>query len=131
MQRRHELTDAQWEAIAPHLPGKDGDSGRTAENNRLFVNAVFWLAKTGAPWRDLPERYGNWNSVFRRFSRWCKNGVWPTVLQLLGSDEDLEELLLDSTIVRAHQHAAGAKGGSRAKLLDAREAGSAQRFMRR
>ena len=110
MRRRHELADSQWELIEPHLPGKAGDPGRTAEDNRLFVNAIFWLAKTGAPWRDLPERFGNWNSVFRRFSRWNANGVWAKVLEALG-DEDLEELMLDSSIVRAHQHAAGAKGG--------------------
>jgi transposase len=131
MRRRHELTDAEWEAIAPHLPGKKGDPGRTAEDNRKFVNAVRWLAKTGAPWRDLPERLGNWNSVFRRFSRWSANGVWQKVLEALGGDEDLKELLLDSTIVRAHQHAAGAKGGNSDRPWDARGAGSAPRFTRR
>ena len=111
MRRRHELTDAQWELIAPLLPGKAGDRGRTAKDNRLFVNAVFWLAKTGAPWRDLPERFGNWNSVFRRFRRWSVKGVWSNVLQALEGDEELEELMIDSSIVRAHQHAAGAKRG--------------------
>jgi transposase len=131
MRRRHELTDTQWEAIAPHLPGKEGDPGRTAEDNRKFVNAVLWLAKTGAPWRDLPERFGHWNSVFRRFSRWSANGVWQKVLEALGGDEELEELLLDSTIVRAHQHAAGAKGGNSDRLWDARGADSAPRFTRR
>lgn len=130
MRRRHELSDTQWEAIEPHLPGKAGDPGRTAEDNRLFVNAVLWLAKTGAPWRDLPERFGNWNSVFRRFSRWAANGVWQNVLEALGGEEELEELLLDSTIVRAHQHAAGAKGGNSARPWDARGAASAPKFTR-
>ncbi len=111
MRRRHELTDAQWKLIEPLLPGKEGDPGVTAADNRLFVNAVFWLAKTGAPWRDLPERFGNWNSVFQRYSRWCAKGVWWEIVEALGGDEDLEELMLDSTIVRAHQHAAGAKKG--------------------
>lgn len=115
MKRRHELSDEQWARIEPHLPGKKGDPGRTAENNRLFVNAVLWIAKTGAPWRDLPERFGEWNSVFQRFNRWCKRGVWERVLEICGGDPDLENLLLDSTIVRAHQHAAGAKKGRRAK----------------
>jgi transposase len=109
---RHELTDEQWESIKDHLPGKKGDPGRTAANNRRFVNAVLWLARTGAPWRDLPVRFDKWNSVFKRYNRWCKRGVWPRVLEALGGDADLEHLLLDSTIVRAHQHAAGAKGGS-------------------
>ena len=111
MRRRHEISDANWEIISPLLPGKEGDPGRTGEDNRQFVNAVFWLAKTGAPWRDLPERFGNWNSVFRRFTRWSKKGVWQRVLEALGGDNDLEELMLDSSIVRAHQHAAGAKKG--------------------
>lgn len=111
MRRRHEITDAQWKVMEPLLPGKPGDPGRSAGDNRLFINAIYWLAKTGAPWRDLPERFGNWNSVFRRFSRWSAKGVWRNILEALGGDEELEELLLDSSVVRAHQHAAGAKGG--------------------
>jgi putative transposase len=109
--RRHELTDEQWEQISLYLPGKKGDPGRTGENNRRFLNAVIWLARTGAPWRDLPERFGKWNSIFQRYNRWCKRGVWERVFEILGEEPDLEHLLLDSTIVRAHQHAAGAKGG--------------------
>ena len=119
MRRRHELTDEQWEQIESLLPGKTGDPGRSGEDNRLFVNAVLWIAKTGAPWRDLPERFGSWNSVFRRFSRWSKAGVWEKVLHALGGDPDLEEVLLDSSIVRVHQHAAGAKGGNSTKPLAA------------
>ena len=111
MKRRHELTDEQWEQIEPLLPARPTDPGKSGENDRLFVNAVLWIAKTGAPWRDLPERFGNWNSVFQRYNRWCKNNVWQGVLEALGEEPDLEHLLLDSTIVRAHQHAAGAKGG--------------------
>jgi putative transposase len=119
---RHELTDEQWDAIKDHLPGKKGDPGRTAANNRRFVNAVLWLARTGAPWRDLPSRFDKWNSAFKRYNRWCKRGVWPRVLEALGGDADLEHLLLDSTIVRAHQHAAGAKGGVITKRSDVRAA---------
>ena len=111
MRRRHELSDAQWERIELLLPGKPGDPGRSGEDNRLFVNAVIWLAKTGAPQRDLPERFGKWNSVFQRFNRWCKRGVWERVFEALHLDPDLEHLLLDSTVVRAHQHAAAGKGG--------------------
>lgn len=111
MLRRHEITDQQWDAIKDFLPGKEGDPGATAKDNRLFVNAVMWIAKTGAPWRDLPERFGNWNSIFQRFNRWCKTGVFQSVMEKL-QDPDLGVLLLDSTIIRAHQHAAGAEGSS-------------------
>jgi len=110
--RRHEITDAQWEQMRHVLPGKESDPGVTAKDNRLFINAVYWIAKTGAPWRDLPERFGKWNSVFQRFNRWCQKGVWERILQAVGGDVQLEQLLLDSTIVRVHQHAAGAKGGN-------------------
>jgi len=92
------------------LPGRDGDPGVTAKDNRLFIDAVLWIAKTGAPWRDLPERFGNWNSIWRRFDRWAAKGVWARIFHEL-RDPDLEWLLLDSTVIRAHQHAAGAKKG--------------------
>jgi transposase len=107
--RRHEITDEQWNAIKDLLPGQEGDPGANAKDNRLFVNAVMWIAKTGAPWRDLPERFGNWNSVFQRFNRWCKTGVFTMMMEHL-QDPDLGVLMLDSTIIRAHQHSAGAKG---------------------
>ena len=108
---RHAIPDGQWERIKDMLPGKVSDPGATAKDNRLFVDAVLWIAKTGAPWRDLPERFGNWNSVWRRFDRWCTKGVWLRVFEVL-KDPDLEWLILDSTVIRAHQHAAGAaKGG--------------------
>lgn len=110
MKRRHEISDDQWDRIKDLLPGKFGDIGVTAKDNRLFVNAVLWIGKTGAPWRDLPERFGNWNSVWRRFNRWASKGVWQRIFTEL-QDHDLEWLLLDSTIIRAHQHAAGAKKG--------------------
>jgi transposase len=126
--RRHELTDEQWLLMKDLLPGKTGDPGRTAASNRGFVNAVLWIARTGAGWRDLPPRLGKWNSTFQRFNRWCKKGVWQNVLAALGGDADLEHLLLDSTIVRAHQHAAGVKGGSAARRSAARAAGGAPRF---
>jgi putative transposase len=126
--RRHELTDAQWNLIKNHLPGKRNDAGRTAMDNRRFVDGVLWLARTGAPWRDLPERYGRWNSAFQRYSRWSKRGVWQRILEAFGGDVDLEHLLLDSTTVRAHQHAAGAKGGETTKRSAALGADGARRF---
>ena len=109
--RRYEISDEDWERIAPLLPGKEGDVGRTAENNRQFINGVLWIARSGAPWRDLPERYGNWNSVFQRFRRWSKKGIWQQVFDAL-QEPDLDWLLIDSTMVRAHQHAAGQKNNS-------------------
>ncbi len=109
--RRHEISDEHWHRIKDLLPGKHGDPGVTAKDNRLFINAVLWIAKTGAPWRDLPERFGNWFSVWKRFDRWAAKGVWERLFREL-QDSDLEWLLIDSTVVRAHQHAAGAKKGA-------------------
>ena len=125
--RRHEIEDSAWERIKGLLPGKAGDVGVTAADNRLFINAVFWIAKTGAPWRDLPPRFGNWNSAFQRFNRWSKKGVWAKIAAALADDPDLEWLMIDSTVVRAHQHAAGKKGGKKAKGSAAARAGSAPR----
>ena len=106
---RKMLRNDQWERIEHLLPGKAGDRGVTAEANRLFVEAVLWIARTGSPWRDLPPQLGNWHNVYTRFSRWGKSGVWQRVIEAVRTDADLEALLLDSTIVRAHQHAAGAQ----------------------
>jgi transposase len=107
--RRYELEDRAWDRIEHLLPGRPGAPGTTGDDNRLFVNAVLWIARTGAPWRDLPERFGNCNSVSQRFNRWAQRGVWGRVMEVLGGDADLEWLLIDSTVVRAHQHAAGAE----------------------
>jgi transposase len=123
--RRHEIKDEDWERIKDMLPGQPGDPGVTAKDNRLFLNAVLWIAKTGAPWRDLPERFGPWGSVWKRFDRWAKKGVWERVFEAL-QDPDLEWMILDSTVVRAHQHAAGKKGGKVVRLSDVPEADSAR-----
>ena len=112
MLRRHAISDDRWERVKDLLPGKEGDPGVTAKDNRLFVDAVLWIAKTGAPWRDLPERFGNWSSVWKRFDRWSRKGIWERVFREL-QDPDLEWLILDSSVIRAHQHAAGAKKGHR------------------
>ena len=108
---RRALTNGQWRLIEPLIPGKKGDKGRHGEDNRLFVDAVLWLVRAGAPWRDLPKEFGNWNSVFQRFRRWAKKGVWKRLFEALIEYPDFEYLIIDSTIVRAHQHAAGAKKG--------------------
>ncbi len=119
---RRELTDAQWARIERLVPGKEGDKGRHGEDNRLFVDAVLWIARTGAPWRDLPEELGNWNSVFQRFRRWAKKGRWESLFKELSVDTDCEYLIVDATIVRAHQHAAGGKGGTMRRRLAVRAA---------
>jgi transposase len=106
---RKMLRNDQWERIEPLLPGKATDCGVTAKDNRLFVEAVLWIARTGSPWRDLPPHLGNWHNVYTRFSRWGKKGVWQRLVEAVSRDADLQALLLDSTIVRAHQHAAGAQ----------------------
>ena len=108
MLHRHELTDAEWDAIEAMLPGRAGDPGRHAADNRLFVNAVLYVARTGIPWRDLPGRFGNWNSVWRRYDRWCATGVWERLGGALG-EPDLAELNLDSTTVKAQHSAAGSR----------------------
>lgn len=105
------LSDAQLERIAPHVIGDERSPGTSGRDNRRFVEAVLWIVRTGAPWRDLPEEFGAWNSVFRRFSRWSAKGVWQRIFAAMADDPDFEYLILDSTIVRAHQHAAGAKKG--------------------
>ena len=113
--KRYELSEAQWRRIAPLLPGKTTDPGRTAADNRLFVNGVLWVLRSGAFWQHLPERYGKWKSVHARFTRWAKNGVWEKVFAELIKARDNKYLMLDSTLVRVHQQAAGGKGGPRTR----------------
>ena len=107
MERRM-LSDEQWLRIENLLPGKPTDKGGRSPDNRRFVEAVLYLARTGCPWRDLPKELGNWHSVYIRFTRWEENGVWHRLANALHGEADLEELFIDATIVRAHQHAAGA-----------------------
>ena len=100
MPHRHAISDADWDRIKDLLPGRPGQTGWLAEDNRLFIDAVLWWAKTGVPWRDLPERFGNWNSVWKRFDRWARKGAWRLLFEAL-QDPDLEWLILDSTVIRA------------------------------
>ncbi|MBF0415036.1 MAG: transposase [Magnetococcales bacterium] len=97
------LRDDQWERIEKELPGKVGDPGKTAENNRLFVEGVLWIDRTGSPWRDLPTLFGNWNSAYQRFNRWSKKGIWNRLKEFVSVDPDLEEFLIDGSIIRVHQ----------------------------
>lgn len=108
MAKRHELSDAQWNKLKDLLPGKSSDPGRTAVDNRQFVNAVLFVLKTGIPWEDLPERYGKPNSVWKRFDRWCAKGIWGEIFHALGEGvlvQELTEVHIDSSTIKAHQTA--------------------------
>ena len=107
------LRDDQWDRISQHIIGDERTRGTSGRDNRLFVEAGLWIVRTGSPWRDLPEAFGNWNSVFRRFNRWSPKGVWQRIFEAMSDDADFEYLIVDSTIIRAHQHALG---GARARL---------------
>lgn len=110
------LTDDEWNRIKDCLPGKPGDPGRRGADNRLFIDGIMWMARNGAKWRSLPEEYGKWSTVHKRFIRWSKKGIWQMIFNTLAVDTDTEWLMIDSTIIRAHQHAAGAKGQEKQAL---------------
>jgi transposase len=109
MSRRYALRDDQWDRIEKLLPGRADTVGVTAKDNRLFVEAVLYRYRAGIPWRDLPERFGSWSVVHTRFSRWSQSGVWEKVFKELANEADNEYAMIDSTIVRAHQHGSGAQ----------------------
>ena len=111
-QRRHDLSDEAWALLEPHLPGQSGQWGGVARDNRLFINAVFWILRTGAPWRDLPPEYGRWGTVHQRFIRWRDKRVWENLLEILIDEADYEWLMIDASHCKVHPHAAGAKGGN-------------------
>jgi transposase len=124
MTSRYELSEAQWNRIQDLLPGRKESVGRTAADNRVFINGVLWALRSGARWSDLPERYGKYKSVPKRFARWAATGVWEQVFRALVRDVKNEYLMIDSTIVRAHQQAAtGRKKGARTRLWGVPEEG--------
>jgi transposase len=110
------ITDHQWTLIEPHCLGKPTDPGRTGSEPRLFMEAVFWIARTGSPWRDLPEHFGKWNTVFKRFRDWVKHDVFKRIFDALSEEPDMEYAMIDGTIVKVHRHGQGAKGGLKARL---------------
>ena len=118
---RFVVADEVWEEVAPHLPGKATDCGVTAADNRLFLEAVLWRVRTGCPWRDLPVAFGKSNSVFQRFRRWAKKGVFERLFEILAEEPDFEYALIDGTIVSVHQKASGARGGLKIRRSDDRE----------
>ena len=111
------LSDGQWDRISDHIIGDGRTRGSSGRDNRMFVEAVLWIVRTGSPWRDLPEVFGAWNSMFRRFSRWSRKGIWWRIFAAMSDDADFEYLIVDSTIIRAHQHASGAKRGLKIRPL--------------
>ncbi len=128
--RPHRLRDDQWNLIKGSLPGRAGSVGVTAADNRLFVDAVLHRYRTGIPWRDLPESFGDWNNTHRRWSRWAQRGVWAAILSQLAEAGDNEYAMIDSTIVRAHQHSAGAqKKSTTTRRSAAAKAASARKSM--
>ena len=113
LQNRHDLTDDQWGRINPMITEKLGNwGGSNAGDNRVFVNACFWIVRTGAPWRDLPPQYGKYNAVHRRYKRWCETEIWDFILAELIDDPDFEWLMIDASHCKVHPHAAGAVGGN-------------------
>ena len=110
--RRHDISDHTWNLLEPHLPGRLGIWGGRAKDNRQFINAVFWILRTGAPWRDLPPDYGDWKNTHRRFCRWRDKGIWESLLEQLIVDPDFEWLMIDASHIKVHPHAAGARGGN-------------------
>lgn len=111
---RHDIDDRTWSLLEPHLPGREGLWGGRAKDNRLFINAVFWILRTGAPWRDLPPDYGDWKNTHRRFCRWRDKGIWEKLLEKLVIEPDYEWLMIDASHIKVHPHAAGAQGGNQA-----------------
>ena len=124
MTRRYGLRDDQWERIKDWLPGRKGHVGVTARDNRLFIEAVLYRYRAGIPWRDLPEHFGDFRVIHTRHTRWSTSGVWQRIFEALAVDADNEYAMIDSTIVRAHQHSAGAKkGGAKSRRSGAAAAG--------
>ena len=109
------LTDAQWARMEPHCLGKATDPGRSGTNNRLFMEAVLWIARTGSAWRDLPVHFGNWSTAFRRFRDWRAADVFKRIFDACSDEPDMEYAMVDATIVKVHRHGQGAKGGLRAR----------------
>jgi transposase len=126
-QHRHDISDEVWAKIESYLPGTPGKLGRNAKDNRKFINAVMWILRTGAPWRDLPPSYGDWKNTHRRFSRWRDKGVWEYLLEVVIDEPDLEWLMIDASHIKVHPHAAGAVGGN--QDMERSKGGSIQRYI--
>ena len=113
-QQRHDISDELWKKLEPLLPGREGSWGGKAKDNRIFINGIFWILRTGAPWRDLPPCYGGWKNTHRRFCRWRDKGIWENLLEKLVTEnrKELEWLIIDASHIKVHPHGTGAKGGN-------------------
>ncbi len=127
---RHDINDKVWELLEAHLPGQRGQWGGIAQDNRRFINAVFWVLRTGAPWRDLPPDYGKWGSVHQRFIRCRRKGIWEKLLEIPINEPDYEWLMINASHIKVHPHAVGAKGGNQ-DMSKAKGARSAYKRMTR
>ena len=125
--RRHDITDEVWDKLKDKLPGREGAWGGNAHDNRRFINAVLWILRTGAPWRDLPPDYGDWKNTHRRFCRWRDNKIWESLLEQMIDEPDFEWLMIDASHCKVHPHAAGARGGNQA--MSRTKGGSTQRYI--
>lgn len=121
------LTDSQWEKMAPHCLGKKSDPGRSGKNNRLFVEAVLYKARTNCPWRDLPAEFGKWNTIFVRFNDWSEAGVFERIFEAVSDEPDMEYAMIDATIVPVHRHGHGAKGGLKIRRSASQRAAGQQK----
>jgi transposase len=117
------ITDHQWAKMEPLCLGKPCDAGRTGRNNRMFLEAILWIARTGSPWRDLPAAFGNWNTVFKRYRDWLKADVFHKIFLAVSDDPDMEYAMVDATIVKVHRHGQGAKGGLKIRPSASQKAG--------
>jgi len=124
------MSDEEWAFFEPFVTVRGPKRGRPAKNHRLVLDGVFWIARTGTPWRDLPDHFGLWSSVYRQFRRWTLSGLWDILLEALNATEAIPDSvqMIDSTIVRAHHHAAGAKGGLRKRVLGAQKVALRAKF---
>ena len=125
------MEDAEWAFFEPFIAGIRGRGGRPASNHRLVLDGVFWIARTGAQWRDLPDEFGKWSSVYRQFRRWTLAGLWELILEALNESEAVPDSvqMIDSTVIRAHHQAAGAKGGLKKRVLAVQKVVSRQRYI--
>ena len=128
---RYDISDKVWRVLEPLLPGREGGWGRVADDNRRFINAVFWILRTGAPWRDLPPEFGGWKNTHRRFTRWRDKGIWKSIFERLikqfGLPEELEWVMIDATFIKCHMSACGAKGGN--QEIAKSKGGSTQKYI--
>ena len=125
--KRHDISDKIWKILEPHLPGRAGAWGRVAQDNRRFINAVLWILRTGAPWRDLPPDYGDWKNTNRRFCRWRDKGVWEKLFNMFKHEPDFEWLMIDASYIKVHPHASGAVGGN--QDMGCTKGGSTRRYI--